>query len=97
MLIPVEIIIAGTGLATGLIGSYVGLKNRVLLAEVRKEAAELETRMVDRICHIYVRAGECRLQEDQVREVLGKLAEEVHGLAHRDPHQKHEREPPPDR
>jgi hypothetical protein len=53
--------------------------------------------MVDRICHIYVRAGECRLQEDQVREVLGKLAEEVHGLAHRDPHQKHEREPPPDR
>ncbi|HEY1754400.1 MAG TPA: hypothetical protein VGG72_03325 [Bryobacteraceae bacterium] len=96
MLIPVEIIIAGTGLATGLIGSYVGLKNRVLLAEVRKEAAELETRMVDRICHIYVRAGECRLQEDQVREVLGKLAEEVHGLAHRDQHQKHERETPPD-
>ena len=97
MLIPLEIIIAGTGLATGLIGSYVGLKNRVLLAEVRKEAAELETRMVDRICNIYVRAGECRLQEDQVRDVLGKLAEEVHGLAHRDPHQKHEREPPPDR
>jgi len=96
MLIPVEIIIAGTGLATGLIGSYVGLKNRVLLAEVRKEAAELETRMVDRICHIYVRAGECRLQEDQVREVLGKLAQEVHGLAHRDQHQKHERETPPD-
>ena len=46
MLIPLEILIAGTGLATGLIGSYVGLKNRVLLAEVRKEAAELETRMV---------------------------------------------------
>jgi hypothetical protein len=97
MLIPLEILIAGTGLATGLIGSYVGLKNRVLLAEVRKEAAKLETRMVDRICHIYARAGECRLQEDQVREVLGKLAEEVHGLAHRDPHQKPERETPPDR
>ena len=97
MLIPVEIIIAGTGLATGLIGSYVGLKNRVLLAEVRKEAAELETRMVDRICHIYVRAGECRLQEDQVRDVLGKLAEEVHGLARRDQHDKHQRETPPDR
>ena len=97
MLIPLEIMIAGTGLATGLIGSYVGLRNRVLLAEVRKEAAELETRMVTRICNIYVRAGECRLQEDQVREVLGKLAEEVHGLAQRDPHQKHERETPPDR
>ena len=97
MLVPVEILIAGTGLATGLVGSYVGLKNRVLLAEVQKEAAELETRMVARICNIYVRAGECRLQEDQVREALCKLAEEVHGLAHRDPHQKHERETPPDR
>ena len=96
MLVPVEIIIAGTGLATGLIGSYVGLKNRVLLAEVRKEAAELETRMVTRICNIHVRAGECRLQEDQVREALCKLAEEVHGLARRDPHQKHERGAPPD-
>ena len=64
MLIPLEILIAGTGLATGLIGSYVGLKNRVLLAEVRKEAAELETRMVTRICNIYVRAGECRLHDD---------------------------------
>ena len=65
MLVPVEVLIAGTGLATGLVGSYVGLKNRVLLAEVQKEAAELETRMVSRICNIYVRAGECRLQEDQ--------------------------------
>ena len=97
MLVPVEIIIAGTGLATGLIGSYVGLKNRVLLAEVRKEAAELETRMVTRICNIHVRAGECRLQEDQVREALCKLAEEVHGLARRDQHEKHQQETPPDR
>jgi hypothetical protein len=97
MLIPLEILIAGTGLATGLIGSYVGLKNRVLLAEVRKEAAELETRMVDRICNIYVHAGARRLHEEELLEALGKVAEEVHGLAHRDPHQKHEREPPPDR
>ena len=83
MLVPVEVLIAGTGLATGLVGSYVGLKNRVLLAEVQKEAAELETRMVTRICNIYVRAGKRRLQEDQVREALCKLAEEVHGLAQR--------------
>ena len=96
MLVPVEVLIAGTGLATGLVGSYVGLKNRVLLAEVQKEAAELETRMVSRICNIYVRAGECRLQEDQVREALCKLAEEVRGLAQRD-HHPHERETPPDR
>ena len=85
MLVPVEVLIAGTGLATGLVGSYVGLKNRVLLAEVQKEAAELETRMVTRICNIYVRAGKRRLQEDQVREALCKLAEEVHGLAQRHP------------
>ena len=97
MLIPLEILIAGTGLATGLIGSYVGLKNRVLLAEVRKEAAELESRMVTRICNIDVRAGECRLHQDQVLEALGKLTEEVHGLARRDQHRKHERETPPDR
>jgi deoxyhypusine synthase len=97
MLVPVEVLIAGTGLATGLVGSYVGLKNRVLLAEVQKEAAELETRMVSRICNIYVRAGECRLQEDQVRDALCKLAEEVRGLAQRHPHQKHGRETPPDR
>ena len=97
MLIPLEIIIAGTGLATGLIGSYVGLKNRVLLAEVRKEAAELETRMVTRISNIYIHVGEYRLQEDKVKEVLGKLAEEVHGLARRDQYQGHERETPPDR
>ena len=96
MLVPVEVLIAGTGLATGLVGSYVGLKNRVLLAEVQKEAAELETRMVTRICNIYMHAGECRLQEDKVKEALCKLAEEVHGLAHRDQHQKHERETPPD-
>ena len=96
MLVPVEVLIAGTGLATGLVGSYVGLKNRVLLAEVQKEAAELETRMVSRICNIYVRAGKRRLQEDQVREALCKLSEEVRGLAQRHP-QKHERETPPDR
>src|SRR5690348_11971974 len=97
MLIPLEILIAGTGLATGLIGSYVGLKNRVLLAEVRKEDAELETRMVTRISNIYMHAGECQLHEEQVMEALGKLAEEVHGLAQRDPHQEPERETPPDR
>ena len=97
MLVPVEVLIAGTGLATGLVGSYVGLKNRVLLAEVQKEAAELETRMVTRICNIYVRAGECRLHEEQVLEALGKLAGEVHVLAQRDPRQEHERETPPDR
>ena len=96
MLIPLEILIAGTGLATGLIGSYVGLKNRVLLAEVRKEAAELETRMVTRISNIYIHAGECRLHEEQVMEALGKLNHEVHELAERAPHEKHDREPPPD-
>ena len=68
MLVPVEILIAGTGLVTGLIGAYVGLKNRVLLAEVRKEAAELETRMIIRISDI-----ECRLQEERIRELVSKL------------------------
>jgi hypothetical protein len=91
-----QVLVPVVGLVSGLIGSYVGLKNRVLLAEVRKEAAELETRMVTRISNIYMHAGEC-LKEEKVMEALGKLAEEVHGLARRDPHQTHERESPPDR
>jgi hypothetical protein len=53
--------------------------------------------MVTRICNIYVRAGQCRLHEEQVLEALGKLAGEVHVLAQRDPRQEHERETPPDR
>ena len=54
-------LIPATGLISGLIGAFVGLQNRALLAEVRKELAELENRIFTRINGTYVRSGECQL------------------------------------
>ena len=50
----IQYLIPATGLITGLIGAYVGLQNRALLAEVRKELAELENRIFTRINGTYV-------------------------------------------
>ncbi len=58
-----QILMPATGLVSGLIGTYVGLQNRALLAEVRKELAELENRIITRINGTYVRSGECQLRE----------------------------------
>ena len=56
-----QYLIPATGLISGLIGAFVGLQNRALLAEVRKELAELENRIITRINGTYVRSGECQL------------------------------------
>ena len=45
----VGLVVPGVALISGLIGTYVGLQNRALLAEVRKELAELENRIITRI------------------------------------------------
>ena len=74
------------GLVSGLIGAYVGLQNRALLAEVRKEIAELENRIFERINGKYVRSGECQLRELLIQEKINALATGVHKA-----------EPPPDR
>ena len=50
-------LIPASGLISGLIGAFVGLQNRALLAEVRKELAELENRIFTRINGTYVRSG----------------------------------------
>ena len=42
-----EILVPAIGLVSGLIGAFVGLQNRALLAEVRKDLAELENRITD--------------------------------------------------
>lgn len=68
-----QILIPASGLVSGLIGAYVGLQNRALLAEVRKELAELENRIITRINGTYVRASECRLREDLVHERFNAL------------------------
>ena len=70
-------LIPASGLISGLIGAFVGLQNRALLAEVRTELAELENRIITRINGTYVRSGECRLREENVHTRLESLVEEV--------------------
>ena len=79
-----KLLIPGVGVISGLIATYVTLKNRALLAEVRKEIAELENRIITRINGTYVRAGECHLREEL-------LHEKIHALATG----QHKGEPPP--
>ncbi len=81
-----QILIPASGLISGLIGTYVGLQNRALLAEVRRELAELENRIIVRINGTYVRAGECKLREELVQEKINGLVAGMHKV-----------EPPPDR
>lgn len=80
-----QLLVPVVGLVAGLIAAYVSLKNRALLAEVRKEIAELENRIITRINGTYVRAGECHLREELVAERINALV----GV--------HKAEPPPDR
>jgi hypothetical protein len=72
-----QFLIPATGLISGLIGAYVGLQNRALLAEVRKELAELENRIITRINGTFVRASECHLREGHLHERLDDMAKEL--------------------
>ena len=69
-----QVLVPVVGLVSGLIATYVSLQNRALLAEVRKEIAELENRIIARINGTYVRAGECHLREELVAERINALA-----------------------
>ena len=66
-------LIPASGLISGLIGAFVGLQNRALLAEVRRELAELENRIFLRINGNYIRRGECELREELVHERLAAI------------------------
>lgn len=81
-----QTVIPGIGLISGLIATYVSLQNRALLAEVRRELAELENRIITRINGTYVRAGECHLREELMQEKINSF------LA-----VSHKADPPPDR
>ncbi len=70
-------IVPAIGLVSGLIATYVSLQNRALLAEVRKELAELENRIITRINGTFVRAGECHLREGHLHERIDDLAKEL--------------------
>ena len=71
------ILVPAVGLVSGLIGAFVGLQNRALLAEVRKELAETENQICDRINGKYVRSQECKLREELVHERLTSIMEEL--------------------
>jgi hypothetical protein len=73
----VRLLVPAIGLISGLIGTYVGLQNRALLAEVRKELAELENRIITRINGTYVRSSECKLRDDNMHERFESLAQLV--------------------
>jgi hypothetical protein len=65
-----QFLIPAMGLISGLIGAYVGLENRALLAEVRREIAEMATRVFEKVNGTYVRQTECGLREQLVHERL---------------------------
>ncbi len=75
--ILLQLLIPGVGLISGLIATYVSLQNRALLAEVRRELAELENRVIARINGTFVRQSECTLREDLVQERMNFLMEEM--------------------
>lgn len=81
LLVGLGLLVSVVGLVSGLIGAYVGLQNRALLAEVRKELAELENRIITRMNGTYVRTAECLLRNENVNSRLDDLAEEVRGLS----------------
>jgi len=67
-------LIPGIGLVSGLIATYVSLQNRALLAEVRKELAELESRIILRLNGLYLRKAEADQREALLEERLEALA-----------------------
>jgi hypothetical protein len=72
-----QFLLPATGLISGLIATYVSLQNRALLAEVRRELAEMENRFFLRINGTYVRDSVCKLREELVHERLAAIAEEM--------------------
>lgn len=72
-----QLLIPAVGLVSGLIATYVSLQNRALLAEVRKELAELENRLILRINGTYIRRSECQLKEALTEERLDQLTDEL--------------------
>ena len=72
-----QFLIPGIGLISGLIATYVSLQNRALLADVRRELAELETRISTRINDTFVRESECRLRSEGIQRQFASVVEEV--------------------
>ncbi len=74
-------IVPAIGLVSGLIATYVSLQNRALLAEVRKELAELESRIILRLNGLYVRRAECELRNALLEERIDAVARQKRDAA----------------
>ena len=72
-----QLLIPGVGLVSGLIATFVSLQNRALLAEVRRELAEMENRVIFKLNGTYVRGAECHLREAAIREHMDVLVGEI--------------------
>lgn len=72
-----QLLIPAVGMISGLIATYVSLQNRALLAEVRREMAELENRLIEKLNGKYVRSGECQLREQLVQERLAAIMDDL--------------------
>ena len=72
-----QLLIPGVGLISGLVATYVSLQNRALLADVRRELAEMENRVIYKLNGTYVRNSECHLREAAIREHLDVLVDEI--------------------
>jgi hypothetical protein len=72
-----KMIVPAIGLISGLVATYVSLQNRALLAEVRRELAEMENRVILRLNGNYVRRRECELLERNMHERVESLAQRV--------------------
>ncbi len=74
-------IVPAIGLVSGLIATYVSLQNRALLAEVRRELAELENRIILRLNGLYIRRTECELHNALLAERIETIARQKRDAA----------------
>lgn len=81
----ISLAMPAVGLVSALIAAHASLRNRALLAEVQKEMAQLENRIIARMDGTYVRSGECRLREENVTDRLGALSRELRCFAREEP------------
>ena len=72
-----QLLIPSVGLISGLIAAYVSLQNRALLAEVRRELAEIENKIFLRVNGTYVRQAECKLREELAAERHDAVVKEI--------------------
>jgi hypothetical protein len=72
-----QIAVPLVGMAAALIATYVSLHNRALVAEVRKEMAELEGRVLLKANGTYERLSESELRADSVQKQLASVVQGI--------------------